>query len=106
MNNHQQQRLAILKVLYAAREAQPDKGWVTLAQLREATGPGEFALAYLEERGHLTRVVFLPHHGGRYRRRGGGVRKDHRKAFHCSHQRRQPPGFFSSALKDRFEQSP
>lgn len=58
MNAHQQQRLAILKVLYAAREAQPDKGWVTLAQLRDAAGPGEFALAYLEERGHIVKSGF------------------------------------------------
>lgn len=67
MNSHQPQRLAILKVLYAAREAQPEKGWVTLAQLREATGPGDFALAYLEERGHLTRSGFS------YRITAGGI---------------------------------
>ena len=58
MHSHQQQRLAILKVLYAARETAPDKGWVNLAQIREAVGPGDFALSYLEERGHVAKSGF------------------------------------------------
>lgn len=55
MNAHQQQRLALLKVLYAAREAQPDQGWVAVSDLKDAVGDTAFALAYLEERGHIAR---------------------------------------------------
>lgn len=50
MGDYQKQRLAILKILYAAREKQPNRGWVYLNELNRAVGEGEFALGYLIER--------------------------------------------------------
>lgn len=67
MNPNAQQRQSVLKTLYAAREAEPKAGWLTDHELKQAHGPADFALAVLEELGHLKRD------GYRTRITGAGV---------------------------------
>jgi hypothetical protein len=48
-------RSQILRCIYAAREREPRAGWVPLYDLREQFGEVDFALAVLEELGHVRR---------------------------------------------------
>lgn len=80
MNTPQQnhaQRHALLGLLYAARQAQPDAGWVPLTDLRDAVGECAFALGVLVEVGQAKTGAAgpLPHSGQtfRYRITGDGV---------------------------------
>lgn len=57
-NKYQEQRQRILKVLYRALEANPDKGWVYLDDLHKAAGEAEFSLKYLVMRGCIERQGF------------------------------------------------
>lgn len=67
VKKHQAQRQAVLGLLYESRVRQPDAGWMTLADLRDALGDCEFALSVLEEVGHLKRSKY------QYRITGTGV---------------------------------
>lgn len=67
MTKNAQTRLAVLRTLYAAREAAPKDGWLSDYDLKQAHGPADFALAVLEELGQLKRD------GYRYRITGAGV---------------------------------
>ena len=53
MSAHKKQRLEILQLLYAQREAKPKQGWVNLSDLKKAVGDCDFALVYLIERGYV-----------------------------------------------------
>lgn len=61
-------RQQLLTVLYAAREAKPDNGWVAVKDLKDAVGDGvDFGLAVLVELGQAKKD------GYRYRIAGAGV---------------------------------
>lgn len=67
IKSHQTQRQAVLGLLHEARMHQPDAGWMTRADLRDAIGDCEFALSVLEEVGHIKRSKY------QYRITGIGV---------------------------------
>lgn len=58
MHPHKKQRLDILQLLYAKREAKPKTGWVNLSDLKQAAGDCDFALVYLAERGYIAENGF------------------------------------------------
>lgn len=67
MNPNAKMRQAVLKTLYAVREADPKGGWLSDYDLKQAHGPADFALAVLEE------LALLRRDGYRYRITGAGV---------------------------------
>lgn len=64
---NQAQRHKALGLLYSARAKQPEAGWVSLADLRDALGECEFALSVLVEVEHVKRNNY------QYRITGAGV---------------------------------
>ena len=67
MHKNAQQRLAVLDILYAARENEPRSGWVSEYDLKNALGDVRFALSVLNETGHIKRD------GNQYQIAGSGV---------------------------------
>jgi NOL1/NOP2/fmu family ribosome biogenesis protein len=55
MHENARKRFSLLQILYAAREARPDNGWVRESDLKDAVGKADFHLAVLEEIGQVKR---------------------------------------------------
>lgn len=69
MHKNAQQRLAVLDILYVARESKPWNGWVSEYELKQKLGDSDvkFALSVLHEAGHIKRS------GEKYEISGDGV---------------------------------
>lgn len=57
MHNNQKKRQTLLKALYQAREKDPDQGWLYLRDLDQLVESPGFALAILDELGHIDHQV-------------------------------------------------
>lgn len=67
MHANAKQRYELLGFLYAARELKPSNGWVSEYDIKNALGDAAFAIAVLQETGHIKSD------GPRHRITGDGV---------------------------------